>query len=163
MTIVSFSIPTTARGLDWAALVRAAWELPPQPPRRELHGTLPEGVESAQFHVKVKRAAARAGGAVGVRIRGREWWVWPVRCGSRMPGMPTLWREEAYAEANRRWQKVGLWDALRKAQGRSVRIGGELTKAEAVAVAQAASRHQGMRVRVTVEGGRTMVQERWRQ
>lgn len=142
-------------GVNWYALVAAAWQ---EGAGQELHGRLPAGVSAAQFHAKVKRAARRAGGEVGVQVRAAEWWIWARKAGRREPGKagaPVGMLRGKYV--NSRWK--ALWEALRQAKGAPVRVDGVLDADEQRRLRMAARRHQGMELAVDVRGKFTLVQE----
>lgn len=141
-------------GVNWHRLAAAAWQHEGQ----ELHGRLPRGLSAQQFHAKVRRAAKRAGGEIGVQVRGEEWWIWSRRPGRVAPGKAGAPKGAARGRVvNSRWQ--GLWEALRRANGAPVRVEGVLDRVEQNRLTAVARRRQGIEVACEVRGEYTLVQE----
>jgi hypothetical protein len=110
-------------------------------------------LSSQQFWAKVTRAAKRMGGQVGVRVAGREWWVWTVKRGQMDGGVVSR-----KGGRTGRWSKI--WDALAMAGGRRVEVRQVLAKEDAERL-RLYARAKGMVITVEADSGRgcTWVQE----
>lgn len=125
--------------IPWTEFVRYVWALPDG---WAMTGDCPQGVSPHQFWARVYRAAARAGGKVGIVLRGERFWVW----GEERPREKQKQKQKVngVSKRSRGWMGELL---LKLRSGEPVRLERELTKEERVKL-KARAGQRGWRIHI---------------